>query len=218
MQVSSSGPMVELDPNADLVSSLLSAATNQLARSLSSAQEVLGGGLGRAMRLIEPPPIGVSRLAPFAHGALVPLPPPPTPAPGFPPGPPGDQAVNLLVDPLRFLESVTDEYGSVVGLLLGTERVVLVTSKEAARQVGGRGGSYSRAGRHCGGLCWCFAKLLRYRYSITINPSRICTVFQVMVEQADIFVKQGTAFFPGSALAGNGLLVRWGRNVLRYAP
>ena len=42
------------------------------------------------------------------------------------------------MDPLRFLESVTDEYGPVVGLLLGTERVVLVTSREAARQVQGR--------------------------------------------------------------------------------
>ena len=28
-----------------------------------------------------------------------------------------------------------------------------------------------------------------------------------MVDQADVFVKQGTAFFPGSALTGNGLLV-----------
>ena len=33
---------------------------------------------------------------------------------------------------------MTDQYGSVVGLLLGTERVVLVTGKEAARQVGER--------------------------------------------------------------------------------
>jgi hypothetical protein len=54
---------------------------------------------------------------------------------GFPPGPPGDQAVNLLLSPLAFLRDTTARYGSVVGLLLGTERVVLVTSKEAARQV-----------------------------------------------------------------------------------
>ena len=55
---------------------------------------------------------------------------------GFPSGPAGDQAVNLLLSPLEFLVSMTDQYGSVVGLLLGTERVVLVTGKEAARQVG----------------------------------------------------------------------------------
>ena len=30
---------------------------------------------------------------------------------------------------------------------------------------------------------------------------------QVMIEQADVFIKRGTAFFPGSSLAGNGLLV-----------
>ncbi len=51
----------------------------------------------------------------------------------------------------------------MVGLLLGTERVVLVTSPEAARQV--------------------------------------------MVDDAAVFIKKGTAFFPGSSLAGNGLLV-----------
>lgn len=28
-----------------------------------------------------------------------------------------------------------------------------------------------------------------------------------MIERADVFIKEGTAFFPGSALAGNGLLV-----------
>ena len=28
-----------------------------------------------------------------------------------------------------------------------------------------------------------------------------------MVDQVDVFVKQGTAFFPGSSLVGNGLLV-----------
>lgn len=30
---------------------------------------------------------------------------------------------------------------------------------------------------------------------------------QILVEQPDVFVKAGTAFFPGSSLTGNGLLV-----------
>jgi len=30
---------------------------------------------------------------------------------------------------------------------------------------------------------------------------------QVLVEQSDVFIKKGTAFFPGSSLTGNGLLV-----------
>lgn len=32
-------------------------------------------------------------------------------------------------------------------------------------------------------------------------------LYQVLVSQADVFVKSGTAFFPGSSLTGNGLLV-----------
>ena len=34
-----------------------------------------------------------------------------------------------------------------------------------------------------------------------------CAVCQVLVQQPDVFVKAGTAFFPGSSLTGNGLLV-----------
>lgn len=55
-------PNETFDPNVELVSSLLSAATNQLQQAASSAQEALGSGLGRAMRLIEPPPKGLSRM------------------------------------------------------------------------------------------------------------------------------------------------------------
>jgi cytochrome P450 len=56
------------------------------------------------------------------------------------------------------------EYGPVVGLLLGGERVVLVADPAAARQV-------------------------------------------LIDDASDVFVKAGTAFFPGSSLTGNGLLV-----------
>jgi len=115
------------------------ASGNKAASNVASIQDALAGGAARLMRLVEPPPAG------------------------FPPGPSGDQAVNLLLDPLTFLRETTARHGSVVGMLLGTERVVLVTDKGAARQV--------------------------------------------LVDQADVFIKEGTAFFPGSSLAGNGLLV-----------
>ncbi|KAI8472926.1 MAG: cytochrome P450 [Monoraphidium minutum] len=69
----------------------------------------------------------------------------------------------MLADPLSFIESVRGRHGPVAGLLLGGERVVLVSCPAAARQV--------------------------------------------LIDRADIFVKEGTAFFPGSALTGNGLLV-----------
>lgn len=85
------------------------------------------------------------------------------PPEGFPPGPPGDQSAALLSDPLAFIESLRHAHGPVAGMLLGGERVVLISSAEAAREV--------------------------------------------LINRPDVFVKEGTAFFPGSALTGNGLLV-----------
>ena len=37
----------------------------------------------------------------------------------------------------------------------------------------------------------------------------------VMIGRAELFVKKGTAFFPGSSLAGNGLLVSDGQAWVR---
>lgn len=54
---------------------------------------------------------------------------------GFPPGPSGDQVVSLLNGPLAFLNTTRQQYGSIVGLLLGGERVVLVSDPQAAKQV-----------------------------------------------------------------------------------
>ncbi|KAK9830754.1 hypothetical protein WJX74_005464 [Apatococcus lobatus] len=82
---------------------------------------------------------------------------------GFPAGPSGDQALQLLADPLGYLDRITQQYGPVVGLVLGGEYVVVVADVAAAR-----------------------------------------TVLQ---DQTGLFVKEGTAFLPGSSLAGNGLLV-----------
>lgn len=102
------------------------------------------------------------------------LPPPPL----FPPGPRGDVALDLLKDPLDFLELMEGRYGDVVGVLLGGERAVIVSDPHVAQYV--------------------------------------------LVDRPDVFVKSGTAFFPGSSLAGNGLLVSdgevWRRQRRLAAP
>lgn len=54
---------------------------------------------------------------------------------GFPPGPPGDQSLSLLSNPLACISRLRREHGPLVGLLLGGERVVLVADPEAAKQV-----------------------------------------------------------------------------------
>ncbi|GLC37963.1 hypothetical protein PLESTF_000605900 [Pleodorina starrii] len=128
------------DLRLDLWLSLIQASAAQLTAATASAAAAASGVAERLQRLSQPPPLN------------------------FPAGPSGDQTLALLSDPLAFLKSVTAQYGSLVGLLLGGERVVLVTGREEARVV--------------------------------------------LVEQAgSVYGKEGTAFFPGSSLAGNGLLV-----------
>ena len=51
------------------------------------------------------------------------------------PGPAGDSAASMLLDPLSFLESVTSTYQPVVGLIMGGEEVILVADPAAAQQV-----------------------------------------------------------------------------------
>ncbi|GLI60636.1 hypothetical protein VaNZ11_002833 [Volvox africanus] len=120
--------------------SLLQASAEQFAAAIVSAAAAATGAAVRLQRLSQPLPLN------------------------FPAGPPGDQTLALLSDPLSFLSSTTKQYGQLVGFMLGGERVVLVTGREAARVV--------------------------------------------LLEQAgSVYVKEGTAFFPGSSLAGNGLLV-----------
>ncbi len=41
----------------------------------------------------------------------------------------------MLLDPLRFLESVTATYQPIVGLVMGGEEVILVADPVAAQQV-----------------------------------------------------------------------------------
>ena len=52
-----------------------------------------------------------------------------------PAGPSGDCALQLLQNPLQFLEQTTRQYGRVVGLVLGGEHVVLVADPALARRV-----------------------------------------------------------------------------------
>jgi hypothetical protein len=82
------------------------------------------------------PPESIGWLRPGSQGT-----PTRTPdAAGFPPGPLGDASLGLLSDPLAFLRDTRAEYGGVAGMLLGGERIVVVSDPEAARQVGGHGG------------------------------------------------------------------------------
>lgn len=51
------------------------------------------------------------------------------------PGPSGDSAANMLLDPLGFLQNVTSMYQPAVGLIMGGEEVILVADPAAAQQV-----------------------------------------------------------------------------------
>lgn len=51
------------------------------------------------------------------------------------PGPSGDSAASMLLDPLGFLQNVTSTYQPVVGLIMGGEEVILVADPAAAQQV-----------------------------------------------------------------------------------
>jgi hypothetical protein len=54
---------------------------------------------------------------------------------GFPPGPAGEQSVGMLAGPLEFIMRLRRQHGQVVGILLGGERVVLLSEPAAAKQV-----------------------------------------------------------------------------------
>lgn len=51
------------------------------------------------------------------------------------PGPHGDVAIELLRDPLSFLDAAAARYGGAVALVLGGERVVLVSDPSLAQAV-----------------------------------------------------------------------------------
>lgn len=119
--------------------SQFSSNSNPAIAAANTLFQVLQSGATRVQRAVTPPP------------------------PGFPPGPSGDVALDLLRDPLAFLQKTQQNHGDIVGLSLGGERAVLITDPIAAKTV--------------------------------------------LTEAPEIYIKEGTAFFPGSSLAGNGLLV-----------
>ena len=87
---------------------------------------------------------------------------------GFPPGPPGDSALELVQDPVAFSLKVSKQYGGATGLRLAGQNIVLVTDPILAKDV--------------------------------------------MIDRPQYFQKDGTAFFPNSSMAGNGLLVSDGKS------
>lgn len=130
-----------------------SEASNQSPRPSTTPWLPLDSPIATAALIFETLQSGAARL----QRSLTP------PPPGFPRGPPGDAALDLLGDPLAFLERTAQQYGGIVGITLGGERALLVTDPAAAKTV--------------------------------------------LIDAPDVYVKEGTAFFPGSSLAGNGLLV-----------
>ncbi len=50
-------------------------------------------------------------------------------------GPSGDVALRLLANPLSFLEEIKQQYGKIVGMVLGGELVVLVADSVIAEEV-----------------------------------------------------------------------------------
>ncbi|CAI5474094.1 unnamed protein product [Closterium sp. Yama58-4] len=118
---------------------------------------------------------------------------------GLPPGPAADSAVRLASDPLTFLDDVARDYpGGIATVRLVGEPVLVISNP--------------------------FFFLLSYTlpsllFSLPFPPSPpFCAsspppqtgselAREVLVTQSDVFIKAGTAFFPGSSLTGNGLLV-----------
>jgi hypothetical protein len=47
-------------------------------------------------------------------------------------GPEGDSALDLVQDPVKFAQAVSEQYGGVVGMQLAGNRVVLVRVRRAA--------------------------------------------------------------------------------------
>lgn len=122
------------------------------------------------------------------------------PPEGFPRGPSGDQGLSLVRDPLGFLTKLQAQYGDVVGTLEHTPHstVIAKSSRPLFRHL-----KFVK-----------FSTCIRsFRSGFVLAGERVVMVAdpmvakEVLVERPDVFIKEGTAFFPGSKLAGEGLLV-----------
>lgn len=179
-------------------------------------------------------------------------------------GPSGDSAADMLRDPLKFIERVTGQYGSIVGLILGGERVILVADAAAAqRALMTRASIYTKVSsctfsmhynriphlsprllrlcmdmmiqpcvcHTCQGICLCQRcrlsavalqtvlpmhnsqqRAVPCKVSIleqhqTLRALKQWTRHPTLFKWSLLLLQEGTAFFPGSSLAGEGLLV-----------
>eukprot|EP00850_Spirogloea_muscicola_P006939 SM000034S12693 [mRNA] locus=s34:264668:269132:+ [translate_table: standard] len=110
----------------------------------------------------------------------------------FPPGPGGDSAVALAGDPLGTLERLREKYGGAVGIKLAGEPVVVVSDPDLAKDILVTKADIFVKVVH---LCPCLAS----QHNLHIS--------NLGIEHLKHNMQAGTAFFPGSSLAGNGLLV-----------
>jgi cytochrome P450 len=109
----------------------------------------------------------------------------------------------MLSDPLAFLDQTSATYGSVVGLVLGGEYVVLVSDPAVAKDVMIDSASVFVKVRRCS----CPEQRHRQHAWYIDTASPYIGYDVVPAPDSCNVLQEGTAFFPGSQLAGNGLLV-----------
>ena len=119
-------------------------------------------------------------------------------------GPSTDVAFEFLRSPLAFIDSLTQQYGPTIGLKLGGEHVVLTGDPEISRQV-----LIDQAS--------VFVKVSCNAPHIAHKRAEACLLskrgflshlnYRRHFSGIALPSQEGTAFFPGSSLAGNGLLV-----------
>ena len=102
--------------------------------------------------------------------------------------------MDFLRSPLAFLDATVQQYGGAVGLKLGGEHVVLLADPVLARQV-------------LIDLPEVFVKVCTL---VACMRTRLLASAR-MWHRPSMRTQEGTAFFPGNSLAGNGLLVSDGQ-------
>ena len=121
-------------------------------------------------------------------------------------GPAGDVALEFIRNPLRFLDTTAAEYGGAAAFTLGGQRVVLITEPGLARDILiGQSSSFQKVGLKASlSHTYISANVPRAPHASPF-PHLRCIVGVLHLWSCG--QQKGTAFFPGSRLAGNGLLV-----------